>query len=170
MQADVLTVDLPKKCARGVILSHFLEHLPQSKVRTAINKAVALSKDFVYIEGPSFDFDNYLKSVGLKFSVVTTLLLKRAFSRANILAYTLMVQQPYITRSNSPDLHPLDSPKDQFTYDPTKHPPKPSVKLTNGVFRSFIMIGWITNDAKKTFLKRAVHKQRQFKVIADVKI
>ena len=52
---------------RFVIMSHFLEHLPDCKAAQAcIESACGIAEKFVIIRQPYFDADGYLFSLGLK--------------------------------------------------------------------------------------------------------
>ncbi len=62
-------LDLPnRKLTSFVTMSHFLEHLSSvNDAEKMIRKAVAISRNFVFIRHPWFSSDDALLSLGLKF-------------------------------------------------------------------------------------------------------
>ncbi len=68
-QGDATNLDFPPDSVRFAVMSHFLEHLPDlSMVKDAIKSAARVASDFLFIRGPYFDSDEYLRSFGLKFT------------------------------------------------------------------------------------------------------
>jgi hypothetical protein len=135
-----------------------LEHLnSMDEVNKTIKLAVHSATDFVYIEGPSFEFDDYLDSVGFKFmwrdghghrikpKIVDILDFGK---RAGITNFSILTERPFILKSASPDIHPCESPPGVGTYDAKIHPPKKTFKFTKPLFRSFIMFLWLSNINK----------------------
>ncbi len=144
MQGDVTDLDLPDQCVRFAVLSHVLEHLESPEaVRRAIAEAVRISTDFVYLCGPFYDADPYLEQHGLRpywshwkghRCHVTTGLVAEALRGHEI----VMGGLPPILSSRSPVMHSLGSPMDQHAFDPTLHPPKPTMLFTQPVFRELV--------------------------------
>jgi len=61
IEADVTALDLQENSVRFVVLSHFLEHLPTlDHVRRALQSASRVASEFLFIQGPFFDADEYL--------------------------------------------------------------------------------------------------------------
>ena len=176
INADVTTLNLPKKSVRFVTMSHFLEHLHNiPEVLYVIKLAARTTTDFVFIEGPTFDFDDYLKSKGFKFFwcdwtghtlPMTTGLLKEIFKKLKLSNYTLLVEKRYITNSLSPDIHPLNSPKNQHAYNIAKHPLKETIKFDAKIFRSFIFFIWLKKEIVNR--KQLLQSRTKFHVIEDV--
>jgi len=148
--ADVTETGLPDNFARFVCVSHMLEHLPNWElVEKATIEAIRIARDFVYIVGPYFDADNYLETLGLKFfwsdwswhpthvdakSLATVLRkhkISKFVSRGNI----------RIKDSDDPNLHPLDSQRNQHEYDADIHPPKRShIKFDQPIFKEMVFL------------------------------
>ncbi len=65
---DITRLPLPPDSVRFVTMSHILEHLPDlTVVKEAILCASRIASDFLFIQGPYFDADEYLKNNGLKY-------------------------------------------------------------------------------------------------------
>ena len=154
IRGDVTKLKLPRKSVQFITMSHLLEHLYDlNQVNKTIKLACETAKKFVFIEGPSFDFDGHLKKLGYKFywsdwhghrTPVTVRHILRSLARYGYPKYTLLSERPHIVHSRHRDLHPLASPRDQFEYDPKIHPPKVRKPLNlSGVFRSFVIFGWL---------------------------
>lgn len=66
--ADASALELQPKSVSFCVMSHFLEHLPGSRVaEKCISSACRVSRDFVYIRHPWFDADYDLWKLGYKF-------------------------------------------------------------------------------------------------------
>jgi len=153
INADITKLSLPKNSVSFVTISHVLEHLKSKKdVENVIKLAVNTSEDFVFIEGPSFDFDNYLNNFDLKFlwrdghghsTKVTVLDILSCAVKLNVLGYTLLIEYPLIVNSASKDIHPTASPPSVHDYNPKKHPPKEFVEFDTPIYRSFIIFLWL---------------------------
>lgn len=64
---DVLTMDIPANSVKLVSMMDFLEHLPGLKdVKKCITIYSQVASDCIFIFGPYFDADEYLKSLGFK--------------------------------------------------------------------------------------------------------
>jgi hypothetical protein len=158
---DVLNLanELPKKSIRFVTMSHFLEHLNSiNEVEKVIKIAADLATEFIFIQGPSFDFDQYLKSLGLKFfwadwtghkTKVTINNLTTICEKLQLPSYNLLIEVPYVTDSSSPDIHPLNSPKDQFEYKKRTHPKKKIKTFDIKIHRSFIFYVWLQHTFQR---------------------
>jgi len=158
--ADARTVVLPKKSVKFSMLAHFLEHLPNIAATTAVlHTATQASTDFLFIEGPSFDFDMYLRNRGLKFfwtdgcghhNLLQLHTLKNIIGKLPAHSYTVMLEQPFVKDSSSRDIHSLKSPYNVTYYDKKIHPPKPLVRFDKNIFRSFIVFVWLRDLTVKT--------------------
>lgn len=138
-----------EKLVRFVIMSHFLEHVPDMfDVKEFIRKACTISTDFVYIQQPFFDADPYLFAKGLKSyssdwrghpNRMTSLefwILLRDLKEAGLPITFSLHARKQIFNSKDPYVHPLTSPIDQHGYDGKLHPPKDtSIQFDNNVFQ-----------------------------------
>ena len=147
--ADITNLSLPKKSVRFVTISHVLEHLPTLEhVYKVLQTAVDVATDFVFIEGPTFDFDDYLKSHGFKFfwhdscghtTRVTTQHIHRRAKKLGVLTQHWLIEQPYVDNSLSLDILPYGIPSSPNKYKEKIHPKKTFVSFTTKkVFRSWI--------------------------------
>jgi hypothetical protein len=156
VNADVTKLALPKNSVSFVTMSHVLEHLhSKEEVEKTIKLAVDTAKDFVFIEGPSFDFDEYLNKFNLKFSwrdghghatKVTVSDVITYTAELPIVGYTLLVEHPLIMNSLSKDIHPIDSPPSVHDYNPKKHSPKEYINFNPPIYRSFIIFLWLHHN------------------------
>jgi SAM-dependent methyltransferase len=154
---------------RFAILSHFLEHLPNlAKSLQCVRSAIAVSTDFVYIQQPWFDSDEYLERKGFKlywsdWTGHRNHMLTRHFATyldamqmdGSIAGYTVWGHTP-IVDSMSPDVHTLDTPRNQGKWDTAKHGPKPSVTFNPGVFRELHCFIRVRNDKPIGKLERQI--------------
>ncbi len=147
--------DIPdEKLVRFVVLSHFLEHVPNPKdVKAFIRKACTISSDFVYIQQPYFDADPYLFERGFKLfwsdwyghpnrmtSLELWLMLRDLKQEGLPITFSLHAHKS-ITDSADPRIHPLASPFNQHDYAAEVHPPKdPSVQFENNIFHELICL------------------------------
>jgi len=146
MLGDINKVGLPKKSVRFVMISHFLEHLTGlTNVKQIIDRAKQTAQEFICIIGPNFDEDHYLKSMGLRFfwshweghtCHLKTWELQEILHELGLFDYEFYVSGPVSTWQDS-SLHSLDSPIDQFMYDPAIHPEKPCPIIDQVVFKEF---------------------------------
>lgn len=134
---DILGLPLMPKHCRFVIMSHFLEHLNSLKdAQIMIRNAIALARDFVYIQQPYFDADGLLLKDGYKLywsdwhghpNRMTSLefhyVLTRFLNEGLITRFVIYADKR-IKRANHPAIHPLSSPIDQNVYDSAVHPAK----------------------------------------------
>lgn len=136
-----VTYDIHKipdiKLVRFTVMSHFLEHIPSaSDVRAFVRKACLISKEFVYIQQPFFDADDYLANKGLKLfwsdwtghpnrmtSLQIHTLLSNLQKEGLPINYSIHFRTP-IVDSDDVRIHPAASPKDQHDYDSSIHPKK----------------------------------------------
>lgn len=155
--ADFTQLPFPKKSVRFVVISHVLEHLPSMEVaKASIKQACNLATDFVFIQGPYYDGDEYLRKLGLKFfwsdwkghtchfSVKN---LKDTLRELNISDYKLFMNK-IVTDSMSPFVHPLNSPPNQHDYDSLIHPPKHLITFDKKLYREFVCYIKLNPDLK----------------------
>lgn len=146
VQADATNLALPDNSVRFVVISHMLEHLPDLKlIETLILSAVRVASEFVFIQGPYFDADDYLAAHGLKYFYsdwsghtchFTVRSLLGILEKHGLTDHVIDVIGE--TRSsNDPFVHPLESPPDQQKYDPDIHPPKPSASFGLPIYKEF---------------------------------
>jgi hypothetical protein len=153
VETDITKLTLPKNAVSFVTMSHVLEHLVcMEDAHYAIRLAVHTAQNFVYIEGPAFEFDQYLENRGLKFAWRdghghdTKITVQDIISYAvtlPIAGYSILVEHPLINNSLSKDIHPLASPPHMGNYDSNKHPLKDHVKFDKYIYRSFIIFLWL---------------------------
>lgn len=129
---------------RFSILLRSLPHMAShDQVKVLLTEAARVSQDFLYIRYPSFDYINYLKSLGLRqFWTNWTghkMMLRldevlQLFEEVGFRRYFIRRLGP-ITSSAHPSIIPLDTPKDQSNYDPAKHGPKREVKFEKNLWQ-----------------------------------
>lgn len=147
IEADATRLQFPPGSVRFVVMSHFLEHLPGlEQAERAVESAARTASDFLFIQGPYFDADEYLEARGFKLywsdwtghpCHLTTGQLREILLRLGLEDHVMMVCDE-ITDSSDPAVHPLDSPPDQHDYDLGIHPDKPYVKFARPLYRSIV--------------------------------
>lgn len=145
--ADFTKLPFPDKSVRFVVISHVLEHLPSLEIaKASIKQACDLATDFVFIQGPYYDGDEYLNKLGLKFfwsdwkghtCHFKVKDLKDTLKELNVSDYKLFMNK-LVTDSMSPFIHPLNSPMNQHDYDPAVHPPKHLINFDRNLYREFV--------------------------------
>jgi hypothetical protein len=152
IQADVTKIALPGRCVSFVTIVHMLEHLSDRRAaKLAIQNAVHSARDFIYIRGPYFDADDYLKDRGLKFFWSDWVAHPYHLTTQELTGILLELElknfqfeyPDEILDSAYPAFHPLNSPPNQRDYDAQIHPPKPFVKFERPVYRQMACQIWL---------------------------
>lgn len=155
-RGDILDLDPDDfPAARYVSIDNVLEHLPDlDAVRAALDVAIAIASDLVFIRHPSFDEIDHLADLGcklywtdwpdehvmpLRLAELLDLVIQAGVSRFEV--------RPVLRITDSDDLCvlPLDAPPDQTrlhpeapgVYDRRLHGPKPSVPFDRPVWYAF---------------------------------
>lgn len=130
--------DIPdEKLVRFVVMSHFLEHVPDpADVKAFIKKACAISTDFVYIQQPYFDSDSYLARNRLKLfwsdwrghpnrmtSLELWIMLRDLRAEGIDINYSIHFRHKILDSSDK-RIHSFFSPIDQLEFDESMHPGK----------------------------------------------
>lgn len=138
IEGDITSRMFESGSFRFVTMSHVLEHLGSlADVESAIREASRAATDFLFIQGPYFDADDFLAKKGLKFywSDWTGHTCHLRVKELVEILHRLGLDQTEIkvikriTSSADPSLHPLSSLPDQHAYDPSIHPAKPHFDL-----------------------------------------
>lgn len=158
---------------------HFLEHLAgYTQVQKAIQTAIKLSTDFVFILQPNKDHDVTLFKNGFKtyyshWSGHTSLtssyefykILEECRQEKHIKDYVIFYNE-LIKNSQDPIIHPLTSPIDQHDYDENIHDQKRKTKF-KGVYKEIGVLIALKDDVpideyiqKATFNKKIVYDSR----------
>ena len=145
-RADVSDVDLPD---RSVSYVSVMDALPffwrPGEVETLLERATSWARDFVFIRMPSFEDEDYLRSVGLAFfwwgwtalpPVRRLADIEEVLDRLGVANYEIVMRQPVLT-SDSPLLLPSGAPPDQNAYEQALHGPKPLVIFPRPVHAQF---------------------------------
>jgi len=146
---DVTALDFPSDCVRFVCISHMLEHLPSlDLVEKAVLEATRIAADFVYIVGPYFDADAYLKSLGLKFywsdwkwhpTHVSTSDIATILLNSGIETFSSWGKER-ISSSTHSTILPISTEPNQHDYDPSIHPPKAQIEFDQDVYREMVFV------------------------------
>ena len=148
LHGDIAQMTFPAKSVRFAVMHHVLEHMPLHKVYRAVECASNVATDFMYIRGPYFDADAFLRRHGLKFywsdwhghkCHLTISLLQAVLRSLHLEEFSIMGKTP-VNDSLDDSIHPLDSPADQHQYDPHEHPPKPSIRFNPPRHREIICL------------------------------
>jgi len=138
VQADITKPIVKPKSVECVTMIHVLEHLNTIEdVRKTVTNAVEAAKRFVYIRGPWFDADEYLREKGFNLfwstwdthkTHLTKAQLKNIIEKINVKSFTVAgIGQP-IHDSASHRVHPVGY-EAGGNYVDGKYPPKELVKF-----------------------------------------
>ena len=134
------------------VCSHILEHLPDvAAVTSVIDASARLARDYILIFGPCFDEEDYLSSLGVKllhslmldhtckFKVVELIAILHALDlRDYVIGLTERIED-----SSNHWIYARDQPVSAnalWTYDATRHSPKPHVVFDREVYRDFVCV------------------------------
>ena len=147
IEGDITSLDLPANCVRFITISHTLEHLPTLvEVRKTLELAAKAATNFLFIQGPYFDADALLRSLGLKFfwsdwyghpCHLTTEQLRRILGDIGHDDHVMMARLA-VNDSLHRAIHPLNSPRDQHEYIPGYHPEKPFVVFEPPLYEAIV--------------------------------
>ena len=165
IEGDIGQLAIRDNAVRFVTMSHLLEHLPDVKtVERVVAMAARVAQDFLFIQGPWFDADDYLAERGLKFywsdwhghkCHVSTGVLREALAKVGLDDYALMARAPVLDSSDAA-IHPLAAERDQHDYDPEQHPPKPDVAFDIPVYREMVCLVRLPGFRRSRFWQRTV--------------
>ena len=169
IQADAVQACLFVGSVRFVIMSHFLEHLPDLETAEKVMSATcSCARDFVYIQQPWFDSDEMLADLGLKFCwsdwtghpnhvrvADFVRLCEQLLQRQK--AVRFVIWGHHLVRSSQEKfLLPLSASRDQTEWSPEKHGLKPDVSFEQEVFREIRVVGAIREpDVVEDVIARA---------------
>lgn len=142
-----------RKLVRYVTADNVLEHLASiAQVEDALRVARGVADEFIYVRHPSFEDEDYLRSLGLSGTWV-----HRSGHRAHVRLsdYTAMATRLGIdrmeihpvglmTNSTDPEIVPLGTPKNDLTYDPARHASRPVIEFDREVFYAFDILFHLT--------------------------
>lgn len=147
IQGDITKQQLPPRSVKFVTLSHVLEHLPDLEaVKKALRVAATTATDFLFIQGPFFDADEYLRELGLKFfwsswrghpCHLTSHDLRGLLRSLGLDSHEVLARLR-VRDSMDPAIHPLESPRDQHEYNPDIHPPKEYIEFDRVIYREMV--------------------------------
>ncbi len=139
--------NIPDNSVRFVTMSHVLEHLPNIEaIKDAIAEAARISTDFLFMQGPFFDADEYLLRKGFKFFWsswrghtyhLTTNILGGVLEEYNFRPFEIFVRLP-VTSSEDQSIHPISSPVDQHEYNEKTHPYKKIIEFNVPVYKEIV--------------------------------
>lgn len=170
IHADATASQFPAKSFRFAIVSHFLEHLPElQSIADAVKLAINVSREFVFIQGPFFDADEWLRERSLKYFYsdwrghryhLKTWELQQVLEDIGIENYLFFGVFPTKT-SSDPFLHPIESPPDQQKYNGSTHPPKLSIDLIDHIYKEFVCVIRIEQNLSVEAILRRVGDSKQ---------
>ena len=148
LHGDIAEMTFPANSVRFAVLNHVLEHMALYAVHKTVRCATEVATDFVYIRGPYFDADAFLKSHGLKFywsdwhghtCHVTTSLIRAVLVGLDLKEFVIL-GRTRVDNSQDGSIHPLASPIDQHEYVPGTHPPKPTIRFNPPLYREIVCV------------------------------
>lgn len=149
---DVRMLRAPKPCVSFAVCNHILEHLPNFyDVGSLVNSLTSICRDYIIISGPCFEEEEYLytKNVKLLHSAMPDHLCKfrvidfiKMLHDLRLRDYVIALSEP-IEGVDNQWLHSADEPYPPmglWTYDKTKHRPKPDVTFDREIYANFICV------------------------------
>jgi ABC-2 type transport system ATP-binding protein len=133
---DAVSVDFPDDSVRYVALIDTVNLLADpGVVKTVLASAARWARDFVFIRMPSYEDEEYLRALGLKFFWHDWSLypLHPRLDQVAAILQSLGLEQYHISHrdpavsSEVPAILPAGAPADQGFYDPALHGPKASI-------------------------------------------
>lgn len=126
--ADVTSPALILPKSRFVTMIHVLEHLNnEAEVELVVRKALESAEDYIFIKGPTFKSNEYLKNFGFKLTwtdwwghkcPVDKDMLFRVLHKCNVRDYQIdFAYHQEIENSLSPEIVPITAPTDSLKYE-----------------------------------------------------
>ena len=153
-QADIRELAAYPDCVNFVVMSHFLEHLPNlSDAAACISTACTAARKFVFIRQPWFDSDGYLFARNLKLywsdwdghpNAMSSLQLFRSLRQVKGAPRVRIYGKDRIWNSDDRAVIPLSAPKNSQEWDSTRHGEKPQMNFEMPVYRelaAFVSFG-----------------------------
>lgn len=152
-QGDLTEIKPIKNKVRFVLMSHFLEHLPNVKMaKKCIISGLSLAQEFIFIQQPFFDADGYLLTHDLKLfwsdwhghpnamSILQFHNILRPLLSAGKIDRFAIYGKDRIKHSHHPALLPANAPCDESVWDAKKHAKKPFKIFLHPVFNEVIVM------------------------------
>ncbi len=149
---DVRMLRASKPCVSFAICNHILEHLPNFyDVGSLVNSLKGICRDYIIVSGPCFDEEEYLYSQNVKLlhSAMPDHLCKfrvidfiKMLHDLRLRDYVIALSER-IENTHNHWLHSADEPYPPmglWTYDKTKHRPKPDAAFEREIFANFICV------------------------------
>ncbi len=149
IEMDVLDLSLHPNSFRFVLMSHFLEHLPnQSVALKCMEAGVMAATEFVFIRQPLFA-DDYLAQFGLKFywsdwtghrNHMTILDFYKSIRSLQYEGGWRIYGWKPIQNSDHEFVHPIEGPINQHSYEVDKHGIKPSIAFDPNLYAEIMVL------------------------------
>ena len=132
-----------------VMMSHFIEHLEnKNQIITVFRSALRIAKKAVYIGGPYFEADDYIREYGVKFTWGDWVDHASRYSLRTILPWLQEVMQDRISvslgfpvlSSDADNIVALSERANLDSYDREATVQKPSVTFSRPAFQEFLVI------------------------------
>lgn len=143
VSSDLFEIDFPDDSVSYVTLMDSLNLLPTLEaVSQVLSSAARWARDFIFIRMPSYEDEEYLRALGLKYfwhDWSWYPLHPRIDQIASILQalgleqYHISHRDPAVS-SDAPAIVPSSTAPDQGTYDPAEHGPKPSIEFPRPIY------------------------------------
>lgn len=152
--SDVSKIALEPDSVNYVTMMNFLEHLPNREFgEKAIDNAVRIASDFVFMLGPNFDHNGYLRKLGLRkfFSAWTGHTWEHQVSELSEIISKhgkyrcLLIESERIYDSYNSVIIPNTTPKNSGQFDPKVHAEKPFVVLNDARVYGWVAFAVVKN-------------------------
>ncbi len=136
-------IDFPDGSVRYVAIIDTLNLLDGvGAIKTALENAARWARDFVFVRMPSYEDEEYLRALGLKFfwHDWTRYTTHPRLDQIAAILQSLGLEQYHISHrepavsSEAPQVLPADAPPDQGYFDPAAHGTKPSVSFPRPLY------------------------------------
>ncbi|MHA2374450.1 MAG: methyltransferase domain-containing protein, partial [Candidatus Thorarchaeota archaeon] len=145
--ADVTLPIVKPKSVKFSNINHVLEHLPNlESVKQLLQEVSLATTDSIYIKGPWFDADDYLKERGLNLfwstwpghpTHLTTTDLVGVLKNLGLNSFTIGGKGPLIYDSMNPRIHPVGY-EAGHNYTRGNYPPKKYIQFDIPIFNELV--------------------------------
>lgn len=143
VSTDLFEIDFPDGAVSYVSMMDSLNLLPTLEaVSHVFANASRWARDFIFIRMPSYEDEEYLRALGLKYfwHDWSRYPLHPRIDQIAAILQVLGLEQYHISHrdptvsSDAPVIVPASTPPDQSTYDPVEHGPKPSIEFPRPIY------------------------------------
>ena len=140
---DFFVIDFPDDSFSYVSLMDSIHLLPGLEaISQVLSSAARWARDFIFIRMPSFEDEEYLRALGLKYSWHdwSGYPTHPRIDQVSMILQSLGLEQYHVSHRNpavssdAVSILPVATPPDQSVYDASEHGPKPSIEFPRPIY------------------------------------